>query len=380
MTYTAAVDPWIRTADDLARFAASLRGCQALALDSESDSLYHHVEKVCLVQVATDRGEARLVDTLALRDLTPLADLLADERVVKVFHGADYDVTTMKRDFGVCFRNLFDTMIAARLLGRAELGLQAVVRDELGVTLSKESQKDDWSRRPLTATQEAYALADVQHLLAVEGRLRSQLVDLGRLPWVVEECDAVAALEPARRRKDADSYQRVKGTKRLTPRQLAVFRAAYQWREGLAETTDIPTFKLLGNEALFSLAERSPRTVGEIVETRGLSPRVKERATSLLEAIRVAQGLAADQLPTIERSVKPVVSEATRRRAEALKGWRLAEAARARLDVSVVLPQRLLDPVAERGPRDLTELAQVEGIRRWRVEAFGTGLLAALRS
>src|SRR5206468_9217643 len=139
----------------------SLTGRAALALDTESDSLHHHVEKVCLVQLATDRGEAWLVDPLALRDLSPLGPVMADPGVVKVLHGADYDVSTLKRDFGFRFENIFDTMIAARLLGRKQVGLQAVVQEALGLTLAKEGQTADWSRRPLPPGQEAYAAADV---------------------------------------------------------------------------------------------------------------------------------------------------------------------------------------------------------------------------
>ena len=176
---------WIRTKPALEELARSLESCRAIGLDTESDSLYHHRDKVCLVQIATDRGDAVLVDSLAV-DLAPLAAAMADERLVKVLHGADYDVTTLKRDFGFSFAALFDTMIAARLLGRAELGLVAVARDELGVTLTKTNQKDDWSRRPLTPQQEAYALADVTHLIALRDRLAERLAAVSRLEWLRE--------------------------------------------------------------------------------------------------------------------------------------------------------------------------------------------------
>jgi ribonuclease D len=129
------VTPWIRTSEALAEFARSLAGCRSIGVDTESDSLHHHFDKVCLVQIATDRGEAILVDTLAVRDLSPLGPALADPGLVKILHGADYDVTTLKRDFGFTFASLFDTMIAARFLGMPEIGLAAVAQAELGVTL-----------------------------------------------------------------------------------------------------------------------------------------------------------------------------------------------------------------------------------------------------
>ena len=251
--------PWIRTAEALAELAGSLEGCRAIALDTESDSLYHHFEKVCLVQIATDRGEAVLVDALAVRDLSPLAPALADPALVKVLHGADYDVTTLKRDFGFAFASLFDTMLAARFLGRTEIGLAAVARDELGVALTKDNQKDDWSRRPLTPQQEAYALSDVLHLVELRARLSDKLAAAGRLGWLQEECEAVARLEPAARQRDPEAYLEIKGARRLSPRALAALRELHAWRERRAEEKDTPPFKILGNESLLRLAELRPK-------------------------------------------------------------------------------------------------------------------------
>jgi ribonuclease D len=368
---------WIRTREDVGRLAAALAGSRAVALDSESDSLYHHLEKVCLVQVATERGEGFLIDTLAVRDLAALGPLIADPGITKVFHGADYDVTTMKRDFGFRFAGVFDTMIASRFLGFTEIGLRAVAARELGVSLSKDSQKDDWSRRPLQPAQEAYALADVRHLLALHDRLRQQLQAAGRLAWAEEECAAVANLEMARRRVDPDAYQKVKGARQLPARNLAVLREVFRWREGLAEATDRPAFKILSNESLLALATASPRSRDELRPLR-LPPRALDEAASLLEA--VARGLAvpAAELPAIPREPRPVVPEPVRRRREALKVWRNAEAVRLALDPALVLPQRLIDRLADDRPRDLEALARVEGLRRWRAEAFGPAMLKAL--
>jgi ribonuclease D len=370
---------WVRTPEALARLAESLSGSAALALDTESDSLHHHVEKVCLVQLATDRGDACLVDPLALRDLSPLAPVMADPRVIKVLHGADYDVTTLKRDFGFRFAGLFDTMIAARFLGRPQIGLQALAQAELGVALSKESQRDDWSRRPLTATQERYALADVSHLLVLQARLAGELSQLGRLAWVEEESGAVAALEPARRGRDPEAYQRVKGMRRLSRRQQAVLREAHGWRETLAEATDVPAFKLLSSEALLEIAERAPRTATELGKVRGLSPRVKSRGDELLAAIGRALDLPEADLPRLSPPApRPVVSEAVRQRIDSLRAWRAKAAAGLAVDVSVVLPQRLLERLAHAAARDVEALREIDGLRRWRVEAFGAELVAVL--
>jgi ribonuclease D len=362
---------WVRSGDELEAFLSPRPA--ALALDSESDSLHHHREKVCLVQIATP-ATACLVDPLAFRGLEALGRLTADPGVVKVLHGADYDVTTLKRDFGFGFANLFDTMIAARFLGLPEVGLQALALRELGVALSKDSQKDDWSRRPLTSVQEAYALADVTHLLALHARMVEKLEAVGRLDWVREECDAVAALEPARKGRDPEAWSRIKGVRRLSRRQQAAVRAAHGWREALAESTDIPAFKLLGSEPLLALAEKRPRTPSELRGVKGVPPRVHARAESLLLALEAAWALPDAELPHLPPAPRPVVPEAVRQRMDVLKQWRATEAARLGVDVSVVLPQRLLEPVAERPPRAPSDLENVEGFRRWRVRAFGEAL------
>jgi ribonuclease D len=370
--------PWVRTPEALAELVLSLGGCRVIGLDTESDSLYHHFEKVCLIQLATDRGEGFLVDPLAVRDLSALGPALADPALVKVLHGADYDVTTLKRDFGFSFASLFDTMIAARLLGKSEIGLAAVARDELGATLTKESQKDDWSRRPLTPRQEAYALADVAHLVELRERLSAKLVAAGRLEWLREECEAVASLEAAVRRRDPEAYLAVKGARRLPPRVLAAFRELHAWRERRAEERDTPPFKILGNESLLRLAELRPRDVGALREVPGILPRLQRHSDELLAAVRRAEELPENGLPRPVRPPRPVVPDPVLRRVERLKAWRTRKASELQVDVSVVLPQRLVDRLAQAGPRDAAELSAVEGLRRWRREAFGAELLAAV--
>lgn len=367
---------WIRTPAELECAAARLSGCAAIALDSESDSLHHHFEKVCLLQIAADSGEVLLIDPLACKDLGALGPVLADARVVKVLHGADYDVSTLKRDFGFEFAALFDTMLAARLLGRRELGLQALAAAELGVTLSKANQRDDWSRRPLTPAQEHYAAEDVRHLIALRQRLHAALVARGRLAWLEEECEAVAALEPAARRADPEAFLRVKGAARLTPRGLAVLRELVAWREALAASTDVPAYRLMGTETLVAVAATPPRDMAELMRVRGLSPLARRAARDVLSAVERARALPGDALPTFPRPARPVIPDDVKQRTRALRQWRQDEAARLALDVSVVLPQRLLDKIAQAAPRTTGELVAVPGLRRWRIATFGEALLA----
>jgi ribonuclease D len=373
---------WLLTSADVDRvFGRWDRS--ALAIDSESDSLHHHREKVCLIQ-AGDGSRGWLLDPLARPDLSPLGRVVADPSVVKVLHGADYDVVTLKRDFGFQFANIFDTMIAARFLGLPAVGLQAIALAELGVELSKDSQRDDWSRRPLTPRQEEYALSDVAHLLVLHERLSARLREKGRLGWVEEECAVVAALPPSRRRQ-GDDYQGVKGARKLSPRQLAALRELYAWREAIADRTDIPSFKIVGTDALLALAQKAPADLRSLEKMRAESPDLRpvtsrllrEHGAALMEAMARARAVPERELPRLLKSPpRPVLDEPTRLRGAALKAWRTTRAAALEVDVSVVLPQRLLDKVAEAAPRDVSELEAIEGLRRWRIAEFGQELVS----
>ena len=368
---------WIRTADQLEDLVAELAGCGAIGIDIEADSLHHYTEKVCLIQLTAFRGASWLIDPLALRDLSTLAPILADAAVLKVVHGGDNDVTSMRRDFGFSFRTMFDTSIAARLLGDTELGLQAMVRNELGVELSKGSQKDDWSKRPLTPKQEAYALADVAYLMELAARLTARLAEAGRTEWVREEFAALANLQPNAKRNGPDEFRRIKGSAKLSRRHQAVLRAIYIWREERAAAADRPPFKIVGPEVLLALAERTTTTIDDVANALASYPRQSGEIDVVFEAIERALALPDSELPTREHAERTTVPQAARRRMDALRVWRDEQAKRSKLDPSVVMSQRLIDRIGLAGPKSLGELAAVEGIRQWRVTEWGAALLAA---
>ncbi len=368
---------WASTATELEALVAVLAGCKAIGIDTEGDSLHHYTEKVCLIQLTGHGRGSWLIDPLALDELSPLAPILADPSVLKVVHGGDNDVMSMRRDFGFVFHTMFDTSIAARLLGDTELGLQALVRNELGVELSKGSQKDDWSKRPLTEKQEAYALADVEHLFALVSRLTNRLADAGRTEWAREEFAALATLPPAEKRSGPDEFRRIKGSAKLPRRQQAVLREIYEWREARAAAADRPPFKIVGPDVLFAMAERVPASLQDVEKAIANYPRQAGQAEIVFEAITRALALPEHDLPSREVTEHVKVSAATHRRIEALRGWRSDQARTSKLDPSIVMPQRLIDRVAAAAPKTLDDLAAVEGVRQWRVREWGPALLAA---
>lgn len=372
---------WIRTPVEAEALARELNGVPAIAVDTEADSLHHYPERLCLIQLADPRGRVFFLDTLALLDLEPLRRPFADPRTVKVFHSGDNDVVYLKRRFSLAFGGLSDTMLAARFLGVRELGLERLLLKYLDVQPVRSQQKTDWARRPLTAAQEHYAAEDVRHLIALRDRVLADLRAVGRESWLEEECEALAALPVPERQSDEDGYRRIRGASRLPPRGLAVLRALYLQREAWARGEHRPPFKVLSPETLIALAEQQPTDLAGLIGVPGLSPRLLERyGEGLVGAVARGRAERLPEPPRGPRPARPVVTAASRQRAEALRKWRGEAAEGSGLDPGVLLPQRLIDALALNPPADLDSLRAVPGLRRWRVEAFGRPILAALRA
>ena len=326
-------------------------------------------------------GDVWLVDPIAVADLAPLAPVFASPSVAVLLHAGDNDLAHLKRRHDFVFAGVFDTSIAARFLGGRALGLDVLLDTYLGVTLPPSRQKDDWSARPLSAEQLAYAAADVRHLFALKGRLVEALTACGRLGWVLEECAALAAQPAPERADDGTAYLGVKGVRDLPPRQLAVMRALWERRNELARAADRPPFKVIPEATLVELARSSPRDPAALAEVPGVTPRIRARwGDALLEAIEAASTLPEDALPRLERRPRPMVPAAVSRRIEALRRWRVKATERVGLEPGVLLPNRLISVIAEAGPRTADDFLAIEGVRRWRAETFGAEILAALAS
>ena len=370
--------PIIRSTDDPAfrQLLGEAEGARAIVIDTESDSLYHFHQKVCLIQVATEAKSSYLIDPLEGFPVEALRGLFEDRGLTKVFHGADYDIALLKAKAGIAVRNIYDTMIAAKFLGRTEVGLQATLRDELGVAISKGNQKDDWSARPLSDEQLQYALTDVNHLLDVVAKQRAALEEKGRLHWVQEECAALESLNGLPEKTDPrEVFRDVKGVAALPPRGLAIFRELIACREHIASELDLPPFRVAVNEALLSLAHTEKDGGKEAVLN---NIRRREYVDRFHEAVIRGMEVPEAEIPKLERGRRIELPLAQQRRVAALKEWRKAASARIGLELSLVIPQRLIDKIAEANPGSLEELAAIEGLRRWRVEAFGEEILRAI--
>jgi ribonuclease D len=292
--YTQVTDPMlearlIQDFDALETAVFRLRGADRLAIDTEfmRERTYH--PQLCLVQVGTET-DCFLVDPLAEFDLAPLHALLADRSKLKILHAARQDLEVLLLSGGSVPGPLFDTQVAAAFLGfPPQMGYADLVARQLGHSIDKGQTRTDWSRRPLTAAQLAYAADDVKHLLTLQTELQTALVAKGRARWVADE---VAALEnPALYRTDpAQSWRRLKGLNRLRPVEQSAARALAEWRERRALESDRPRGWILADEALYGLAVREPVSIEALESVPALPPGVlRKRGDELLGLLRTAR-------------------------------------------------------------------------------------------
>ena len=322
----------------LAELVGRLEAEPQVALDTEADSLHCYFEKLCLIQISAGDGHW-LVDPLAGLDLQPLFDVVCSRRLV--FHGADYDLRLLRRVGAFEPGSLFDTMIAARLCGRAGLGLAALVEDFFGIKLSKASQKANWAIRPLSEQMVEYALNDTRYLLEIAARLEDDLCRLGRWGWFEESRDRMIASTRDTKERDDTTVWRISGSSALSPRAQAVLRILWFWRDAEARAWDRPPFHVIGNEDMLRVADQVSK--GSDYST----PRMNGRRRKSFEVVLAL----ALQIPECEW---PVMEKVRRKRApkdhlarfEALKKTRDAAAAELGLDPAIVAPRGALEAIA----------------------------------
>jgi ribonuclease D len=364
----------VATPTALLELVARLSREPLLAVDLEADSLHHYQEKVCLIQISTP-GESVIIDPLALPDLSPLAPVLADSSIRKLFHGADYDIRSLHRDFGIEVRNLFDTMIACQFLGEKEVGLAAVLLKRFGVELDKRYQKADWSKRPLSAEMIEYAVRDTSLLIELYGQLAEELRDKGRLSWVEEESQLLSGVRSGPREADT-LFLRFKGAAGMDQRTLAVLEELLRFRDALARKHDLPPFKILGSETLRQLADNKPQRPADLEGISGLSPKTRKRyGRHILEATARGLALPADKLPAYPRSQRFVKDRQKEERMRRLKQWRETKAAELGIGAGILVNNSMLEAFADAASRGDEGTAPVPAMKRWQKEAFGIELL-----
>ncbi len=351
-----------------------------IAIDIEADSLYHYFEKVCLIQISSDT-DTYILDPLAIQIIGELGPFMSNPAVEKVFHATGYDLHCLRRDYGFSFFNIFDTYIAAQLLGYEFLGLSAMMETILGVCHSKRRQRDDWSHRPLAAEQLEYAAMDTHHLLRLRDGLEEELVNKGRLNWALEEFEAAATLERPEKEFDTEGFRRIKGNRDLSLQEQVMLRALYLTRDKIARQLDVPAFKVVNNSVLIDLVKKPPKSAHEMFDRPGISYRVARKYSGeilhTLEESRRQDPFLPETPPRI--NWRPP-SRIVRLHLESLRNWRQAKSKELGLPIGVVFPANLLENLALVPPSNLQEMSELPGMRQWRVREFGEELLQIIQN
>ena len=335
----------------LAALLPKLRAAQWLALDTEADSLHAYPEKVCLLQISIT-GSDLLVDPLAKINLEPLFEEFNSHELI--FHAADYDLRLLEKHHQFRPSAIFDTMLAARLLGELQFGLSALVEKFLGVKLDKGSQKADWAQRPLTERMVIYARNDTHYLKPLADKLKLELQRKNRLAWHQESCARLIEDCTRQQMPDADLVWRVKGSSVLGRPALAVLRELWRWREKEALAYCRPPFFVLSHERMVDIADAAAaRQPFENILPPKMSPRRRE---TLLEAVKAGLAVAADKQPEVLRHKFHRPSEAEFRRFRELEKIRDAHAHRLGIDPTLIASKATIGDLARNWDKHAPEL------------------------
>ena len=369
---------YLDQSSEVDRFLDQISDVTELALDTEGASFHRFLDRIYLLQLST-RERSAIIDPLPIGTPQKLGDLLQDPKVEVVFHDADYDLRLLHQDYGWHVTKIFDTRVAAQLLGIKSFGLAALLEQYFDVKLDKKHQRADWSMRPLTHDMLEYAAQDTRFLLQLRDQMKAALERRGRWHWAEEEFQR---LEGTRweAEESMEGFLRLKGARDLTRRELAVLREVANWRDTVAAQLDRATFRVMGNEVLFELARRAPRSVSELSAIKGMPRGMIDRGGGEIVA-SVRRGMEAPEadLPKFPRGQRWNKDRDFDDRVGRLKSVRDEAATRLELDPGVLCSRERLENVARSGAKTVTDLATVPDLRRWQIEEMGEGFVQALR-
>ena len=371
----------LTSSDDLHKIVKDAASNKYISIDIEGNGFFRYPEFVCLIQLCVGE-DIYLVDPLAIEDISILGIVFADQKILKILHAGDYDIRSLNRDYGFSFTNVFDTSLAAGLLGSKKLGLDSVLKEyiDADVTKDKKLQRSDWTVRPLSKAARKYAADDVKYLFPAMQVMKEKLENLNRISWLAEECERLQSV--TFNAKDEDTaFLDVKGSKSLDGQALSVLQALYSIREDEAIGRDRPPFKIVGDSVLVAIATKPQADYSEI---KGIGAWGRSSVSKRIRKIAVE---ALDKPPIERPRGKSIrrnnMSNKERERANVrlkeLKEWRKSLGDAISVDPSLLWPTNSLNRLS----RDLSsfeeEISEPE-VRKWQVMEFGSRLKEKLAS
>jgi len=373
-----------------AQMLSHLRSRQLVALDTESDSLYRYYPKICLIQLSVggrddDSDPSQtvdyLVDPLRLDNLAELGAALAAPGVEVVMHAAENDMLLLYRNFGFTFPKIFDTQLAARILGWKQVGLAAILEAQFGIVSDKRMQRTNWGKRPLTPEQIAYAQMDTHYLPRLRERLIAELEERGRWQEAQNAFALLSRVDYSTRPVEERTFWSMRSVREVPADRLNVLEALWQWRENEARHQNRPPFKIVGDTALIEMAKLLPADRAALHAVHDLSDNQIDRfGSQLLRTVQEGQRHPQPHPPEYEPRPDSALDRAVLARFDALRKWRSEMAHQRDVSPDIVLPNSTLLTIAQRNPKSEAELAAIPEIGEWKVQAYGPHILATLNA
>lgn len=359
---------------------SAMKGETEVAVDIEADSLHHFYEKVCLIQL-TVNGNNFIVDPLAEVDMTCFLETLKTKTLI--LHDAGYDLRMMQSTFGFELEGkLFDTMLAAQLLGSDHLGLAAMLEEYFGVTISKVGQRWDWSARPLENEKLEYAACDTHYLHELAEILKNKLIKLGRLSWHEESCQKCIETAIAEKpQADPDREWRIKGSRQLGNRTLTILKNIWYWRQEQAKLADLPPYKIMNNSLMIAIAGFSADKANKPLGKGPKLPRhcIGQRLKKLKRTIEQARQVPKEQWiqhPKPQYGKRP--SASSQHIAEYIKEKCSEIAEELNLLPQIIAPKAAINLIANKRPTTIDEISETSGLMKWQAGLLESSIKEAI--
>lgn len=359
---------------NLTAMVEDLKKQSAVAIDTESNSLHAYQEQVCLIQLST-REHDYLLDPMAVPDPEELGAVFANPEIQKVFHAGDYDLATLKRDFGFEFRNVFDTMLAATALAEPALGLAGLLEKYFDLRIEKKYQRADWGKRPLDSEMLEYARNDSHYLLDLRDLLVQRLKEADRLGYVLEDSAALAKITLPMKDHEENLW-RVRGVQELKPEALSLLREINHLREQIAMNRDVPPFKVFSDRLMIEIAQTQPRYVEELELLPSFSPAMRRRYGSRI--MQTVDSWRKNPVPVVPRA-NHRFSDREMKLRDKLTDWRKAVGEKDGVPSNAVFPRDLLERIAHRDPGSLEELEEVMRDYPLRFQKYGVQIFNLIK-
>jgi len=350
-----------------------------LGVDTESNSLHAFNERVCFIQISNPRANY-IIDPIRLENISELGTLFSDPKTEKIFHGADYDIGLLKRDFGFNFSNLFDTMTAAQYLNLEKLGMADLVEQCFGIHLEKKFTKCNWAQRPVSLDRMVYLCLDTQYLIGLRDWLFKQLKEKDLVEEAALEFEFLVTRSPLEPAYENQTMWDIKGAKGLEKKLLPYLYELFKWRRRQSKKQDRPPFKVINNKTLLEIAQKQPKNKDELMAIKGITPTVWRRyGRFLLNAVNRASQVPDSWRPPHDDKKKnnrrTAIHYDDQNLADKLKKWRQEKAAERDIHPLAVMPGHVLIDICRKKPATKESLAKIQWLGEKRAKLYGDEII-----